>query len=216
MKTQFQKYKHAWIFLYAFIYMPWFIYLEKNVTRDYHIIHTALDDKIPFVEYFIIPYMLWFAFIAVTVGYFFFTNKTDFYRLCTFLFTGMTLFLIISTIYPNGQILRPVVFERDNIFVEMVKKLYRTDTPTNVFPSIHVYNTIGACIAISRSESLKKKKWVQYSSFVLGILIILSTMFLKQHSVLDVIGAGCMAAIFYRIVYVAQEKKVTSLSHQPT
>ena len=69
LKNFIKKYKHAWVFLYAFIYMPWFMYLEKHITADseYHVIHSVLDDKIPFVEYFIVPYLLWFVFIAANI-----------------------------------------------------------------------------------------------------------------------------------------------------
>ena len=61
-----KKYKHAWVFSYILIYMPWFMYLEKHVTSGYHVIHSVIDNKIPFVEYFIVPYLLWFVFIAAT------------------------------------------------------------------------------------------------------------------------------------------------------
>ena len=74
-KTKFietmKRYKHAWVFLYALIYMPWFWFLEKHVTMNYHVVQTALDEEIPFIEYFIVPYMLWFVFIAATFLYFF-------------------------------------------------------------------------------------------------------------------------------------------------
>lgn len=202
MKKFFQKYKHAWVFLYVFIYFPWFYYLEKTVTYDYTLIQTSFDTSLPFIEYFIIPYLLWFAFVAVTVLYFFFKDKTEFYRLAGFLVIGMTLFLIISTLWPNGQALRPKYFERDNIFVDMVKQLYRNDTPTNVFPSIHVYNTLGCFIAIKKSEHLKNVRWVQNTSFILSVLIILSTIFLKQHSIIDGIAAGVFAIISYVFIYV--------------
>lgn len=215
MKTLFQKCGHAWVFLYALIYFPWFLYLEKHVTKNYHVIHTALDEKIPFIEYFIIPYLLWFAFVAVTALYFFFTDKTDFYRLAAFLVTGMTVFLVISTIYPNGQVLRPAAFERDNIFVDMVKQLYQSDTPTNIFPSIHVYNSIGVSIAIRHCERLNNNKLVQRGSFILAVLIILSTMFLKQHSVIDVIGAGLMAIPAYQLAYVGELKRARVLNKLP-
>lgn len=214
MKMLFQKYKHAWVFLYGLIYFPWFIYLEQHVTHDFHVIYIPLDDKIPFIEYFVVPYLLWFAFIAVTVLYFFFTDKNDFYRLAVFLITGMTIFLIISTIYPNGQLLRPTVFERDNIFVDMVKQLYITDTPTNIFPSIHVYNSIGVYIAIRNCKRLKNNKPVQYGSFILATLIILSTVFLKQHSVLDMIGAFVLAVPAYKLAYTPAPKRSQAFSRQ--
>ena len=57
----FRKYSHIWLLSYFFIYIPWFCYLEKTVTRDYHLMHAPLDSLIPFNEYFIIPYLLWFA-----------------------------------------------------------------------------------------------------------------------------------------------------------
>lgn len=37
----FKKYKHMWVFLYAFIYMPWFLFLEKHVTTKYHVMQTG-------------------------------------------------------------------------------------------------------------------------------------------------------------------------------
>ena len=83
LKNFIKKYKHAWVFLYAFIYMPWFMYLEKHITAEseYHVIHSVLDDKIPFVEYFIVPYLLWFVFITAVFLYFFFTDVEGFYKL---------------------------------------------------------------------------------------------------------------------------------------
>lgn len=197
----FQKYKHAWILLYVCIYLPWFAYVEKTVTTNFHVIHMKVDDYIPFVEFFIIPYMLWFAYVAVTIAFFLFTNKEDFYRVCTFLFVGMTVFLLISTLYPNGHYLRPHTFARDNIFTHIVQWLYATDTATNLFPSIHVYNSLGIHFAIRNSKSFRDNRKVKAVSFVLMTSIILSTVFLKQHSVFDVITAFVMAAVMYPLVY---------------
>lgn len=208
------KYRHAWVLLYALIYMPWFSYLEKTVTKHFYLIHSPLDDYIPFVEYFVVPYLFWFLFMLIFGLYFFFTNRSDFYRLAAFLCTGMTIFLIICTVFPNGLNLRPTTFERDNIFVEMVKHVYSTDTPTNVLPSIHVFNSIGICVAVAHSKSLKSHRGVQAFAYITAFLIILSTVFLKQHSVTDVIAAVVLACIIYPFVYVTQEKKASKFSHQ--
>ena len=89
---------------------------------------------------------------------------------------------------PNGLTIRPVVFERDNIFVDLVKMLYQTDTPTNVFPSLHVFNSLAACIAIKNSKKLNEHKAICMGAYILTALIIMATMFLKQHSVLDVMA----------------------------
>lgn len=56
MKTLIHKYRHALVLLYGLIYMPWFMWLESRADLPYHVIHVGLDDRIPFVEYFIVPY----------------------------------------------------------------------------------------------------------------------------------------------------------------
>ncbi len=197
-----RKYRHAVpLIIYGIIYLTWFLYLERKVTKDYWVIHVALDDYIPFWEGFVIPYLLWFLYVSAAVVYLFFKDKDDYYRTCIFLFTGMTIFLTISTLFPNGHHLRPAVLPRDNIFTMMVSHLYKADTPTNLWPSIHVYNSLGAHFAIMKNNKLSGKRPVRVLSLLLCISIILSTMFIKQHSVFDVVTAFIMAAVMYGIVY---------------
>ncbi len=156
--------KHIWLIaLYGIFYLIGFRILEKNITKGYHEIHMPLDDTIPFCEFFIIPYFFWFFYIAVTVIYFTFFQEEvrEYYQLMISLAIGMTLFLIISWLYPNGQNLRPVVFERKNLFVDLVRHLYQIDTPTNILPSIHAYNSVVCYLAIDRCKALKKYKAVR-------------------------------------------------------
>lgn len=196
------SYKHGFLSLsFLVFYLIWFFYLERTVTRYYTVIHMPIDDYIPFCELFIIPYYLWFAYIGAVVIYLMFTDKAEYYRTCAFLFTGMTIFLIVSTLWPNGQHLRPFTMPRDNIFTRAVAALYRTDTPTNLWPSIHVYNSIGAYLAISKCRHLAGRKLVRGGSLLLSVSIILSTVFLKQHSVFDMLTAFIMAFIMYALVY---------------
>ena len=202
MKAFFQKYKHAWVLLYAFLYLPWFFWLESRANLPYHVIHVWLDDKIPFVEYFIVPYLLWFVYVAAVFLYLFFKGtKQEFYRYCAFLFTGMTLFLVISPIYPNGHLLRPTEFPRHNIFTFAVQILYQTDTQTNIFPSIHVFNSIAAHRALVNNPRLGRNRLIRDASLVLMVSIILATMFLKQHSALDVMAGIVLGTLMDQIVY---------------
>lgn len=210
MNTFIKKYKHAWVLLYFFIYAPWFIYLEKTITVNYHSVHIKLDDYIPFNELFVIPYYLWFGFIALVVGYLFFVNKKEYYRSTAFLFIGMTVCLFIYTIWPNGQDLRPNLdtLGRDNILIDILRNLYRTDTNTNVCPSIHAFNSIGVCIAVFHTNSLKDKRYITIPTVILATLICMSTVFLKQHSVFDVISASLLASVMYLVVYVPDYVKI--------
>ena len=201
-KELFVKYRHAIpAILYGIIYLAWFCYLEQTVTKQYTVIHMGIDDYIPFCEIFVVPYMLWFAYIAVVILYFFFKDKSDYYKVCAFLATGMTLFLIISTLWPNGHHLRLENFPRDNIFTQMVASLWKTDTPTNLWPSIHVYNSIGVHLAIAKSKHFEKRRGIRIASFILATSIILATVFIKQHSVFDVLTAFALSVIMYLVIY---------------
>lgn len=199
--------------LYGLFYVAVFTWLEQRPVNSYLIIKTRLDSRIPFCEYFIIPYMLWFLYIASTVGLFVFLDRKDYIRLCFTLGVGMTVFLLVSYLFPNMQPLRPKLeyFTRDNIFLDIVKGLYKADTCTNVFPSIHVFNSLAADFAIQKSRQLKNRKVLRVCSHILCVSIILSTMFLKQHSTFDVLTGIAMAGILYWFVYYLPEAKAVTV-----
>ena len=193
--------------IYMVVYLVWFGAVEKTDYSRCTEIHCVFDDMIPFCEFFIVPYLLWFIFVAAGIIYQLFADERRFAELCMVLISGMTIFLIVSYLYPNAQQLRPTVFPRDNIFTYMVKELYSRDTPTNILPSIHVFNSLAIHIAITTSEKLRDKKAIKIVSLVITTLIILSTMFLKQHSVIDVFLGMTMALLGYQLFYVAGVNK---------
>ena len=201
MKKLLKKYRHAWLLCYWLIYLPWFFYLERTVQKDYTNMHVALDDAIPFSEYFIIPYLLWFFYVGGAMVYFFFADRQDYYRLCTFLFVGMTICLTICTFFPNGTDLRTEVDPGKNLCSWLVHRIHIAETPTNVFPSSHVYNSGGVHCAVAHSGRLEKYKGIRNVSLGLMVLICMSTVCLKQHSVMDVAGAVLLAYAIYPFVY---------------
>lgn len=214
LNLYFKKYWHAIpVILYACIYFPWFGHLEDTVTKHYQVIHHPLDDYIPFCEYFIIPYLLWFAYVALVIVILFFADQKSYLKCCVFMAVGMTIFLIISTLFPNGHHLRPQIMPRDNLFTDLIAGLYRTDTSTNIFPSIHVYNSIGAHLGIAKCEALRKYRILHMGSLILSISIILSTVFIKQHSVLDLFGALLLATLVYIPIYGRHKYSHIKASH---
>ena len=97
--------------VYIFIYLPWFSTLEKVINSDYpglHIINIPFDNMIPFCEYFIIPYVLWFLYVVAACIYMYFkADNKEFIQFALSLIIGMSLSLTICMIYPNGLTLRP-------------------------------------------------------------------------------------------------------------
>ena len=186
---------------FSAFYLAGFVLLEKRYVPSVHIMTLPIDYQIPFLEIFVIPYLLWFVYVGGAVAYFLLHTDEDFDRFALFLAFGMTLFLVISAVYPNGLDLRPMRFERTNIFTQLVRLIWVHDTPTNVLPSIHVYNSVAVCLAVKRSHLAQKNRNWFYGSVILSILIILSTVFLKQHSVFDVACGLALAAVADHMYY---------------
>ena len=186
--------------IYAVFYMIAFFYLEQR-TGAIHEINFGVDAYIPFCEVFIIPYLMWFGYVALTVCFLCIRDKEESDKLVMFLMAGMTIFIVVSAVFPNGHHLRPTEFPRDNIFTRMIAVLYASDTPTNVLPSIHVYNSIAIMIAVWRSKCFKGHKIITGFMLTLGVSIIFSTVLIKQHSMIDVLLAFILSGLTYSICY---------------
>lgn len=186
--------------VYAVFYLTAFYYLEQR-TVSYYVINFELDKYIPFCEIFVVPYFLWFAYVALTVCFLCVKDKNEADKLVKFLIAGMTIFIVISAVFPNGHHLRPKYFERDNIFIDMIRGLYKADTSTNVLPSIHVYNSVAIMIAVWRSKCFTNHKVIKAGMLGLGVSIIFSTVLIKQHSTIDVLLALLLSALMYSVCY---------------
>lgn len=178
-----------------------FFLLERVwIRRSYFPISCTLDSLIPFCEYFLIPYLFWFLFLAGMVGYTLLLEPESFERLMKFVMITYTTALLIYMVFPNAQRLRPTSFERDNIFTRFLASFYQFDTSTNVCPSLHVIGSVAVAVTAWHSKRFGTPGWRIAFGFT-AALISVSTVFLKQHSVVDVLAAVpvCIAA-YYAVV----------------
>ncbi len=187
--------------LLYFIYHIFVYFFYQYISLDYRIIHSPLDDKIPFCEYFIIPYMLWFLYLAGGILFFLSTSKKDYLRLVLFTFTGLFICTVICIVFPTAIDFRPAGFNRDNIFIRLVLLIYGTDTPTNVCPSMHCFAAIGINLAVFKSDYFKKMYLAKAVSALIMLSICLSTVFIKQHSIIDFFAAALLSLILYPFAY---------------
>lgn len=174
--------------------------MELIGTDNYHNVHCFLDDKIPFCEYFVIPYYFWFIFLMGMVIYGFFWDETALKNYMKFTAITYTVTLFIYAVYPTAQDLRPVSFELDSFFTQIVRFAYKVDTNTNVCPSIHVLGSMAVYFAARKSRVFGKMVW-RVAFCATAVLITLSTLFIKQHSVLDVVFAVILGVAVYPFVY---------------
>ena len=187
-------------FLFLPGYLLAFFLLETFISGDgsYWSSYIFLDDYIPFLEGFVIFYCLWYPFMIVPGLYLFFKDIPEFKRYIWYLICAFAICFAVYILVPNGQDLRPEVFERDNIFTYIIGLIYSADTNTNVFPSMHVAGALGAAEAFFRTDGLKKYRAV---SVITAVLICASTVFIKQHSLLDVFGGIAVWLISHITVY---------------
>ena len=106
--------------------------------------------------------------------------------------------LVFCLLVPNGQDLRPENFARDNVFTRLVGLMYRMDTNTNVFPSMHVIGSVAAAVAVCKSSGLRRLRlpWI-----IIAAAVSISTVFIKQHSVLDIFGGLLFCLPIYWLLY---------------
>lgn len=198
----YKKRKRIAVLSYFIIYLVCFYIIEHVlVNRHFFILDTPFDHMIPFIPQFVIAYYLWFFYhVWGLLPAFLHDDGDEYYRIAFALFSGMTIFIIVSIVFPNAQGLRPSSL-RNDVFSKMVGAIYAADTPTNVMPSIHVYNSLVICAAIERSKEARNSRLNRIAAPVIAILIILSTVFIKQHTILDIIGAFIMFSVLYPVFF---------------
>jgi len=158
-----------------------------------NIVKLPIDDMIPFSKFFILPYVSWYPFVAAFLIILCFIDKEKYFKLLISLTLGMLTCYVIYYFYPT-YVERPFIQGRD-LFSNLVLWIYRRDNPYNCWPSIHVLNSFLVVIYIT--ESVKVNKFAKIICAIIATLIILATMFLKQHYFSDVIAAMVLGSLLY-------------------
>lgn len=215
------RYNHLLLILYWAFYGPTFLFLEQFLPRlttvHYHPVVCVLDDYIPFCEWFAIPYYFWFAFLIGFGAFWCLWEPRAFRDFMWAIILTYSSTVVIYLVYPTMQELRPVAFTRDNLLIRVVKGLYDFDTNTNVCPSIHVLGALSVLFAGIHSKTLRGIGWKLFF-WISTVLISLSTVFLKQHSILDVFaatGVGILCYLIQFVCYPIWEKKWLAKKQPP-
>lgn len=194
------QYSHLLLLLGWVVYLLLFFLTERLIpAQSCYSVHIVLDDWIPFCEVFWIPYVFWYALIVLSLGYFLLYHIDSFKRLQTYIIITQAVALIVYVVFPTRQDLRPEVFPRENFLTQCVKLLYRVDTNTGVCPSLHVAISLGIASVWTKEKGISR--WWKAFVVVTVVLICLSTMFIKQHSAVDLLAAIPVCLLAERIVY---------------
>lgn len=188
-KLNTEEYSHLKLLLYWPLYGLVFWFVERAYRPGaYIVMHCSLDNMIPFCEYFLIPYLFWFVYLTGSIAYTLFCDVPVFRKQMRFIIITYSVTMLIYLIFPTCQHLRPAVFARDNILTRFMAYFYAFDTDTNVCPSLHVIGSFAAMLALWETERFSSPAW-RAANVVCCVLICVSTVFVKQHSVLDMLAA---------------------------
>lgn len=159
------------------------------------------DEQIPFLpwtvwlytsQYFVLPAS--FIWVRKPENY-----SHMYYAMLAAILSSCTVFFFYPTMIPRPENLGSGV-------VDTVRwLLYKVDAPTNCFPSLHV-----AFACLSSIYVMREHKLIGAISWIWSILIIISTMTLKQHYVIDVMGGMIVAFLSYHLTLALIKGNLTT------
>ena len=200
------EFSHLKLLLGWVVYFALYMLTESLIPPERcHVVHCALDDRIPFREEFVIFYVGWYFLILFSLGYFLLYSVDSFRKLQTYFILIQLVAMAVYLLWPSRQELRPQVFPRENLLTAVVGLLYRIDTPTGVCPSVHVAGSVAIASVWLRER--RAKPWQKAAIGCFCLLVCLSVSFLKQHSVVDILAAIPLCLIAEWFVFLRKKKR---------
>jgi len=177
-------------------------YTFTNILTDFRDplnVYSEIDKKIPLVKTTILFYLTGYpALLAMPV--LLIEDKENFLRLMTAIGSIAFISCLIFLCCPTTTY-RPQMIGSD-FFSCLFVYLHAVDGPNNCFPSLHV------SLSCFIGWFLHEKKYLQYWPLIIALLVTLSTVFTKQHAIIDIIGG---LAITWGAIKLIQSTYLTKL-----
>ena len=159
----------------------------------HHNIETGLDRSLPFVPQFLVVYFGCYLFWAVNYILIARQERHRVYQFFTGDFLSRCICLVFFLVYPTTNT-RPVITDA-GLWNQAALWLYSVDAADNLFPSIHCLVSWFCFLGIKDQKRIPA--WYKGVSFVLAVLVFLSTIFTKQHVLVDVAGGVILAQVCF-------------------
>lgn len=194
------EYRHVLLLGGWLVYFSLYFLTEKLIPYERcHVVHSSLDDLIPFCEIFVVPYLLWFFLVAGSLLYLLLYDIPAFRKLCIYIMITQAGAMLVYLLWPSIQLLRPETMPRSNFFTWVLGIVYSFDTPTGVLPSLHAAYSIAILSVFEHRKTTAL--WWRILLPVFVVIIIAATFLVKQHSVLDALAALPLCLIGEALIY---------------
>jgi len=179
------------------IYEAFIFFLTKPFIQNPLVLGSVFDNLLPFIPHFVWIYVFWYTMLFWVPYYIFNKNKDSFYKyFVTFVITTL-ISGIIFVAFPNTVVRANI--QTNDISSKLVEIIYALDDPgINCLPSIHCLYSFLFIFAIFDTKS-NSPIWMKILITILSILVVLSTLFIKQHVIYDAIAALVIGFIVWII-----------------
>lgn len=205
-------FRHVLLLLYWPAYLLSFILIERICPAPaYHTVRCALDDLIPFCEWFLFSYVSWHVSLLWMSLYTLAYDIAAFRRFMWNLILTTAIAIAVYLIWPSQQLLRPDLsaLGRENLLTRAVGLIYAVDTNTNVCPSLHCIGGFAILFAALDMPRFRTRGWTVFF-VIFALLICASTVFMKQHSAVDFFAALPVVLIGWFSCYFRPWKRAFS------
>jgi membrane-associated phospholipid phosphatase len=152
-------------------------------------LETALDRAIPLWPVWIVPYLgVFLALLILLIAVYLWMPYRMFQAFISANLIAFAVSYLIYLVFPTYTN-RPAIAGGDP-FSEAVRWLYSQDRAYNAFPSGHTYLTTIAWLFLWRWQPR-----LRVLTTALAALVLLSTLFTRQHNVADLVGGVALAAL---------------------
>lgn len=174
------------ILLAVGVYLTSKVYALLNHGPAVVFLKTPLDDLIPVVPPFVIPYVSLEPVIYATLVLLLLL-RTRVFQSAALSMIGVWLISYLFYIFMQSVVVRPTLVGTDTL-TQMIRDVYASDNPFNDFPSLHT--SLSTTMAI---HWWRVDKRIGAPVGIWVALIVLSTVFVKQHYVPDIAGGLIVA-----------------------
>lgn len=172
--------------------------------RQYINVEIEADKLIPLVPGMIFVYVL--AFVSWALGAWIVANDTE--PRCARLFFAeqlATLICMLFFMFMPTKMVRPELGEPGSLADWILHFIYSVDSPDNLFPSLHCVENWAIFRAVASNQ--KMPRWVKAGFFVFALLVFASVVMVKQHVVLDILGAVAVVELSLLISKLARAER---------
>lgn len=192
------NYKLILIIIGLILFESFFYFLAKLTFIEPFLLTSSLDNKLPLMPFFIYFYVLWYLMLFIIPYILYLKKKNLFYHYVTVFVVCILIATIVFFFFPT-TIVRGEI-EVNSLTTFLLNFIYFTDTPAlNCLPSMHCAFCFGF---IYYSFKIDIKWYYKILINILSILIILSTLLIKQHVIWDVLVALILVVVVIIVVNV--------------